>query len=329
VPAVVIFSEPRGQYDVDPDASRPDLRRTRFKVRKPRLPWTYAPRSKERRLYTECGGPRIYHDRYSSPAGLAAAIKKACGPRKMVREFDPGGPEAGTLVDARRAAGLFDSNWDREFPLTRKEREALGAGALVPDPFFAPPTSPAPENWIDDKLKRIRGTFGPTRYTTPKGLLPFCPEGGFGITCAGPDQEVAWTGGTTPLTPLDVARFKEAYCAPGQCQTGGKLTPPAGYKELVIKMKPRNPAVRLKASCQPVLSPEPVIMDFPPPPAGPVPAPSPAAPVGITAGCPAGWYWAIGLTGVACSDPALHRQPATAEQLIAILGYNPGGPIVA
>jgi hypothetical protein len=43
----------------------------------------------------------------------------------------------------------------------------------------------------------------------------------------------------------------------------------------------------------------------------------------ITDGCPPGWYWAIGLTGVACSDPRLGRQAATAEQLIAILGYDP------
>lgn len=301
--------------ELDREQSTRDGRRIRFKIRKPRLPWTYTPRSRERRVYTECGGKRIYHDKYFDAQGIAAAVRKACGPRKIRRTFDPGGPEAGTLYGARRAAGLFDENWDREFPLTRKERELIAAGQPVPDPFFAPPTTPAPENWIDDKLRRLRGTFGPTQYQTPKGWAPFCPEGGFGITCAGPDGEVGWTGGTTPLTPLDVQRFKEAYCAPGQCQTGGKISPPPGYREFVVKVKPRNPAVALKASCQPVLAPEPVVMDVPLPPPGPPPEqPAPTAPL-ITKGCPVGWYWGIGLTGIRCVPIGLGAPPATAADL--------------
>lgn len=275
------------RWDAELDAAAPRRRGQpiRFKVRKPKLPWTYKPRSIERRIYTECGGRRIYHDKYNGPQGVAAAVAKLCGPRKRARDFGVGGPEAGTLSGARRVAGLFDSNWATDFPLTRAEQRALQEGRLrfdadtgtltetalrpglkVPvslDPFFAPPTTPAPANWIDDALRRVRGTFGPTKYQTAKGWLPFCPAGGRGITCAGPDGEVGWTGGTIPLTPLDVQRFKEAYCAPGQCQTGGKISPPPGYKEFVIKTKPHNPAVLLKASCQPVLAPELVIMDRP------------------------------------------------------------------
>ena len=248
----------------------------RVRVRRPRLPWTYTPRSSTRRIYSECGRGRVYHDVYSTPEGLAAAIKKACGPRKARRQFDPGGPEAGTLAEARRAGGLFDENWDREFPTTRKEREVIAAGGQVPDFFFQPPTTPAPENWIDDKLKRIRGTFGPTKYFTPKAMQPFCPTGGYAISCAGPDGEVGWVGGDRPLTPLETKRFTDAYCAAGQCQTPGKTTPPAGFKEISSKVKPRNAAVLLKASCQPVLAPAPVIQDVPQPPA----APAPVAPGG-------------------------------------------------
>jgi hypothetical protein len=207
------------------------------------------------------------------PQVRAEWFKKYCGPRKGRRLFDPGGAESGTLAGARRAPGLFDENWDREFPLTRKERETLAAGGQVLDPFFAPPTTPNPGNWIEDKIKRIRGTFGPTLFQTPKAYTRFCKDGGFGITCAGPDGEVGWTGGTVPLTPLDVDRFREAYCSPGQCQTAGKVAPPSGYTEFVVKTTPRNPAVRLKASCQPVLAAEPVIMDVPLPPGAPAVAP--------------------------------------------------------
>lgn len=264
----------RWEADNDPVASRQMGRTGRVKVRKPRLPWTYKPRSTERREYTECGGPRIYRDKFTDMQGYLRAVRKACGPRRTAREFDVSGAEGGTLVGARRAAGLFDDNWDKQFPLTRKERELLEQGKPIPDPFFAPPTTPAPENWIDDKLRRLRGTFGPTQYQTPKGWLRFCPEGGTGITCAGPDGEVGWTGGSRALTPLEVERFKEAYCAPGQCQTGGKISPPPGFKEFVVKMKPRNPAVLLKSSCQPVLAPGPIVQDVPleaPPPPGPPP----------------------------------------------------------
>lgn len=183
------------------------------------------------------------------------------------------------------------------------------------DLFFAPPTTPVPENWIDDKLRRIRGTFGPTQYQTPKGWLRFCPEGGYGISCAGPDGEVGWTGGDRPLTELEVAQFKDAYCAPGQCQTGGKITPPAGFKEFVVKSAPRNPAVLLKASCQPVLRPDPVIMDVPLLGPGAAPEPPPPPLVGITKGCPPGWIWCIGLTGIRCFPREICFQPATAADL--------------
>lgn len=302
--------------EIDRELSSRDGRRIRLKIRKPRLPWRYAPRSTERRVYTECGGPRIYHDKYLDAQGVAAAVRKACGPRKARRVFDPGGPEAGTLSGARRAAGLFDENWDREFPLTRKERELIEQGKPVPDPFFAPPTSPAPENWIDDKLRRIRGTFGPTKYQTPKGWLPFCPEGGYGMTCAGPDGEVGWTGGSRPLTPLEVARFTEAYCAPGQCQVPGKISPPPGFKEISFKMKPRNPAVALKASCQPVLAPEPAIMDVPLGPPEPVPAAPAGLPPAITKGCPPGFGWLISDIGIGCRPLELPLRRATAEELL-------------
>lgn len=309
----------RWSNEVDVDATRAAGGRPRFRIRKPRLPWAYRPRQPRDEWGVECGGRRMRWSFDPGDAVRSAWFKKNCVPRKARRVFDPGGAESGTLSGARRAAGLFDENWDREFPLTRKEREVLAAGGQVADPFFAPPTGPAPENWIDDKLQRLRGTFGPTRYQTPKGLLPFCPEGGFGITCAGPDGEVGWTGGTVPLTPLDVARFKDAYCAPGQCQTGGKASPPPGYKEFVIKVKPRNPAVRLKASCQPVLAPEPVVMDWPPlPPAAP-PAPAPAVPGAISKGCPPGHYWAVTTIGCRCMPNGSGGAPASAER-IALCG---------
>jgi hypothetical protein len=265
------------EADDDPVASRQLGRTGRVKVRKPRLPWRYARRSTTPREYTECGRGRIYRDQFTDMQGYLRAVRKKCGPRKLAREFDVTGAEGGTLVGARRAAGLFDDNWDKQFPLTRKERELLEQGKRPEQFFFEPPTTPAPENWIDDKIRRIRGTFGPTKYQTAKGWLPFCPQGGLGLTCAGPDGEVGWVGGSVPLTPLDVQRFKEAYCAPGQCQTGGKISPPAGYREVVVKTKPRNPAVLLKASCQPVLAPAPVVMDVPPgAPPGPAPAPPPS-----------------------------------------------------
>jgi hypothetical protein len=103
-------------------------------------------------------------------------------------------------------------------------------------------------------------------------LLPFCPEGGGAITCAGPNAEVIWQAKGRDITPAEQAAFKEAYCAPGVCVTGSKIAPPAGVTERIIAVKPRNPAVAIKASCQPHPQPGPVVMDTPvvgPP--GPVP----------------------------------------------------------
>jgi hypothetical protein len=280
------------------------------------LPWRYAPRSRERRLYSECGTGKIYHDLYADAQGLAEAIRKKCGPRKLRRTFDPGGPEAGTLSGARRAPGLFDENWDREFPLTRRERELFERGAAPEEFFFEPPTTPAPENWIDDKLRRIRGTFGPTKYQTPKGWLPFCPKGGYAISCAGPDGQVAWVGGDRPLTPGEVEDFKAAYCAAGQCQVGGRISPPTGFKELVTKTKPRNPAVQLKASCQPVLATAPVVVDVPLAPPGPVPVPPPTVTGPITQGCPPGYFWAVTSIGIGCRPIGFPLRAATAEELL-------------
>lgn len=272
----------------------------RFTVPKPRLPWRMRPRAPRDQWGVECGG-RIKRWSYDpGPQVRAAWFAKHCGPRQAARSFDPGGPEAGTLAGARRAPGLFDWNWGTPFPLTRAEQKAMQEGRarydpetgtlveqelrpgrkelVAVDPFFAPPTTPAPENWIDDKLQRLRGTFGPTKFQAPRGLLPYCAKGGFGITCAGPDGEVGWTGGTEPLSAADVARFRDAYCNPGQCQTGGKISPPAGYREFVVKVKPRNPAVRLKASCQQWAVAPPVVTDVPLPPLAVPPLPLPGAP---------------------------------------------------
>lgn len=288
----------------------------RRKVRKPRLPWRYAPRSKTAREYTECGRGRIYRDQYTDLQGYLRAVRKRCGPRVTAREFDVTGAEGGTLVGARRAAGLFDDNWDRQFPLTRKERELLEVGEEPLELFFEPPTTPNPGNWIDDKIRRLRGTFGPTQYQTPKAWQRFCPQGGTGITCAGPDGEVGWTGGDRALTPLEVKQFTDAYCAPGQCQTGGKLAPPSGFREFVVKVKPRNPAVLLKASCQPVLAPEPVIADVALGPPAPTPAPPPPGPKRITAGCLPGEFWVISDIGLRCSINGGGGRVATVEDLI-------------
>lgn len=337
MPLVQLFPGIRWVDEIDREHSTPDGKRVRVKVRKPKLPWTYAPRSTERRVYTECGGRRIYHDKYNGPQGVIAAVAKLCGPRKRARDFDPGGPEAGTLAGARRAAGLFDYNWGTDFPLTRAEQRALQEGRLrfdaesgqlietelrpgaqylgALDPFLAPPTSPAPENWLEDKFQRLSGRFGPTLFRTPDAYSRFCPTGGYGISCAGPDGEVGWVGGSTPLTPLDVQRFKEAYCAPGQCQTGGKISPPPGFKEFVVKVKPRNPGTALKASCEPKAAPEPVVMDVPvPPPAAVEMVPPPGTPL-ITKGCPPGWYWGIGLTGIRCVPIGIGAPAATAADL--------------
>jgi hypothetical protein len=292
----------------------------RLRRKKPKLPWTYEPRSKTNRIYSECGGKRIYHDQYSSAQGVQDAINKACGPRKIAREFDPGGPESGTLVGARRAPGLFDSGWGESFPLTRKEQQAYQEGTLRPDPFFAPPTTPHPSNYIEDKLQRLRGTFGPTPYQSPKGYFAFCPQGGYGISCAGPDGEVGWSGGSTPLSGLDVKRFTEAYCAAGQCQEGGRITPPPGYKEFVVKTKIRNPAVAIKASCQPVLADLPVIQDvrqLPRVGSGPAPPLD-----GVTKGCPPGTRWALGLTGCSCQTPATHPIALSPSELLTICGIS-------
>jgi len=285
----------------------------RLRRRAPRLPWRYPPR-RTGLPYTECGGRVVKRwDHTPTAQEIIVAVARLCGPRKTARQFDAGGPEAGTLVGARRAAGLFDAGWGEVFPLTRKEQQAYQQGAAVPDPFFAPPTTPHPSNWIDDKLQRLRGTFGPTAYVSPKGYFPFCPAGGHGFTCAGPDGEVGWTGGSRPLTPLEAAQFREAYCDPGQCQEGGKLTPPDGFKEFVVKTKPRNPAVALKASCRPVLAPEPIVMDVVLP-ALPGEPPAPPPPY-ITKGCPAGSAWVVTTIGCRCDKLPTILPLADAAQL--------------
>lgn len=44
----------------------------------------------------------------------------------------------------------------------------------------------------------------------------------------------------------------------------------------------------------------------------------------LTEGCPPGWYWVIGLTGCRCVPKEAGVPPATREQIIACLGYDPG-----
>jgi hypothetical protein len=168
---------------------------------------------------------------------------------------------------------LFDEGWGQEFPLTRKEREAIASGKQVLDPFFAPPTTPHPSNWIEDKLQRLRGTFGATTFTAPASLSRFCPQGGSGITCAGPNAEVIWTVEGRDLTAAEKARFTDAYCKPGVCVTGSAGVAPEGVTERIIAVRPRNPAVAVKASCQPIAQPGPVVQDVATAPLGPPPVP--------------------------------------------------------
>jgi hypothetical protein len=308
---------PRTVEDIDPTWTGPPARGLRFKVRKPRLPWRYAPRTKEGGLVQGCGNRSIRWGRFPSAQEVEQWRVKNCLPRQAIREFNPGGPESGTLAGARRAPGLFDSNWGTPFPLTRREQRALQEGQAVPDPLFAPPTTPNPGNWIDDKLRRIRGTFGPTQFQTPKSYLRFCPEGGFLISCAGPDFAVEWYGGSVKLTPSQVEDFNEAYCRPQQCGLGRRIPPPPGYKEFYRVSKPRNAAVLLKASCQRVPEPGPVVMDVPLPPIPPAPAaPAPAI---STSGCPPGWGLCRTQVGIGCYPLSMCMFPATQAEFDALI----------
>jgi hypothetical protein len=56
------------------------------------------------------------------------------------------------------------------------------------------------------------------------------------------------------------------------------------------------------------------VMDVPVPGPEPAPAPPPTPP-GITKGCPPGWYWGIGLTGIRCVPYGVGAPPATAADL--------------
>jgi len=302
--------------DWTPDDFEPDPRGRgrRLRPRKPRVPWTKPRRPRGAREYAECGGPKIYRDRYDSAQGFAAAVRKACGPKKAAREFDVGGPESGTLVGARRAPGLFDDNWGTAFPLTRAEQRAMQEGELVTDPFFAPPTTANPGNWIADRLNQLRQRMSPTVYNTATGLRPLCGDPGYGITCAGPDGEVGWTGGTRPLTKEEAQEFLAAYCSPGRCLTAGLATPPAGYKEFIIRTKPANPGTASRFTCGPAAI-APVAGTTLPLPSLPQPPAPPPPPQPITNACPPTWYWAVGLTGCRCVPPNIGAPYASSEDL--------------
>lgn len=235
------------------------------------MPWTYPRRSKTPRVYSECGGKRIYHDVYSTPEGLQAAINKACGPKKAAREFDAGGPEAGTLVGARRAPGLFDENWGTPYPLTRRERRDLQDGLPI-DPFFEPPTDALPQNYIADRIEKLKQKMAPTKYTTAQQVNPLCGKSWAAITCEGPDGGIGWYSDGEKISEADAKRFTEAYCQAGKCQQPGSATPPPGVREVVIKVKPKNPAVAHRARCEPeatvaLISPK--LEELPPLPPGP------------------------------------------------------------
>jgi hypothetical protein len=280
--------DPGLKWDVDEEIARRRDPRVplRFKIRKPRLPWKYAPRPARFQIGINCGNRTIRWAKDPGAQVRAAWLAKNCGPRKSARQFDAGGPEAGTLAGARRVAGLFDEGWGEAFPFTRKEQQALQEGKTVAAPFFAPPVEPHPSSYIEDRLQRLRGKFGPTLFTTPASLARFCPQGGSGITCAGPNAEAVWVAEGRELTAQEKAAFTAAYCAPGVCIDGPKITPPAGVKERFIRVRPRNPAVAVKTSCQPVAQPGPVVTDFPIAPAAPAAAPVTDWSCGATdAGC--------------------------------------------
>ncbi len=187
-------------------------------------------------------------------------------------------------------------------------------GEAIVDPFFAPPTTANPGNWIADKLELLRRRMSPTVYNTATGLRPLCGDAGYGLTCAGPDGEVGWTGGSRPLTKEEAQSFLDAYCAPGRCLTSGLVSPPDGYKEILIRTKPAHPGTAARFSCGPTVI-APVARTTLPLPALPAPPPPPPPAKPITNTCPPGWYWTIGLTGCRCMPAELNLPPATAAQL--------------
>lgn len=229
----------------------------------------------------ECRGRKLFGKPTLTAQQRAAWARKNCAPREAMRQFDAGGPEAGTLSGARRAPGLFDSGWGEAFPLTRAEQKAVQEGAALTDAFFQPPTEPHPSNWIEDHLKRLRGRFDAAQFTTPKALIGACPEGGFGMSCSGPNATVTWFKTSGPFTESEKAQYRDAYCKPGVCITGPVGSPPPGVKQTVYRYSPRNPAVAVKASCRPE-PPTPVVTDRPLDPLAP-PPPSPPPPTGPVA----------------------------------------------
>jgi hypothetical protein len=284
------------------------------RVPKPKLPWSYPRRSSTPRVYSECGGKRIYHDQYSNPEGLQAAINKACGPKKAAREFDAGGPEAGTLVGARRAPGLFDENWGTPFPLTRADQRNLQDG-LPPNYFLEPPTEAAPTNYIADRFEVLRQKFAPTKYTTAQKVNPLCGKSWAAITCEGPDGGIGWYTEGEPISEADAKRFTDAYCQPNKCAHPGDATPPPGVKEVVIKGKPRNPGPAGRFHCEPeahvtLISPKlEQLPELPPGPAAGVPPSGCAVPdiiLGRDDGPFASGWWRVDRCGTITLVPNPH-----------------------
>lgn len=269
---MVVAQGPRFEFDIDTSRPLDPRRPLRRRVRRARMPWRFKPRAQGFQEGVECAGKRMRWNTPQSAQTKAAWFAKNCGPRRTAREFSTAGAEGGTLVGARRAEGLFDYGWGTDFPLTRREQKRLQEGTAVPDPLFAPPTHPHASNWIDDTLRRIRGTFGATQYQTPKGWLPFCPPGGSGITCSHPNGSVIWRKVGSDLTAQERELFLRTYCAPGVCLTGSAGVAPVGITETIAYSRPRNPGTAEKASCQPLPAVQAVVMDVPvppPPAAGP------------------------------------------------------------
>jgi len=197
-----------------------------------------------------CDSKKLFGKPTLSAQQMTAWSAKNCSPRRSAREFHVGGTEAGTLVGARRAAGLFDEGWGNAFPYTRAEQKKLQEGVAVPAPFFAPPTYAYEGDFVKDKLELLKKKMAGTPYTTANQLNPLCGPQGSMTSCSSPSGTVSWVSTTSVLTKADQERFGAAYCKPG-CQTGGKATPPAGFTERVVKAEPRNPSVRLSFNCGP------------------------------------------------------------------------------
>jgi len=197
-----------------------------------------------------CDSKKLFGKPTLTAQQMTAWAAKNCSPRRAAREFHTGGPEAGTLVGARRAPGLFDENWGNSYPLTRKEQQRVAAGDPVADPFFQPPTYAYEGNWIADKLENLRKKMAGTPYTTALQLNKLCGPAGSMTSCSSPSGTVSWVSDTAIMTKADNARFAAAYCVPG-CQTGGRATPPAGFTERVVKTEPRNQSVKARFSCGP------------------------------------------------------------------------------